>query len=188
MNPSTIAAFRRIAELQAAGKVCAFIDAGHMVNDLDALKVHGVDCGRLLVSQPDTHEQANEIAETLIRSGAVDLVVLDGYTPAPATCVKLALLAARSMSHVEKPILVTQDPAACAVVLYWPPAPGDAFQTRGTRAVASTSGTIEKVSRVNVSVVGSYFGNPVTFKLARHDLRGALVIRGGVAGTYTGDQ
>ncbi len=65
-----------IAECQKAGGVCAFIDAEHAL-DTQYAKNLGVDIDNLLVSQPDFGEQALEILETVIRSGAVDLVVVD---------------------------------------------------------------------------------------------------------------
>ena len=65
-----------IAEAQKAGGVCAFIDAEHAL-DVGYAKNLGVDTDNLLVSQPDFGEQALEILETVIRSGAVDLVVVD---------------------------------------------------------------------------------------------------------------
>ena len=65
-----------IAECQKAGGVCAFIDAEHAL-DVTYAKALGVDTDNLLVSQPDFGEQALEILETVIRSGAVDLVVVD---------------------------------------------------------------------------------------------------------------
>ena len=65
-----------IAESQKAGGVCAFIDAEHAL-DVGYAKNLGVDTDNLLVSQPDYGEQALEILETLIRSGACDLIVVD---------------------------------------------------------------------------------------------------------------
>jgi recombination protein RecA len=65
-----------IAEAQKAGGVSAFIDAEHAL-DLGYAKKLGVQTDDLLVSQPDTGEQALEIAETLVRSGAIDLIVID---------------------------------------------------------------------------------------------------------------
>ena len=65
-----------IAESQKKGGVCAFIDAEHAFDPSYAEKL-GVDLDSLLMSQPDTGEQALEITETLVRSGAVDLVVID---------------------------------------------------------------------------------------------------------------
>jgi recombination protein RecA len=72
----TTLALHAIAEAQKAGGVAAFIDAEHALDVTYARKL-GVDLGELLVSQPDTGEQALEIAEQLVRSGAVDLIVVD---------------------------------------------------------------------------------------------------------------
>ncbi|MGF3055666.1 recombinase RecA [Microbacterium sp. YY-01] len=65
-----------IANVQKAGGIAAFVDAEHAL-DPDYAKKLGVDIDQLLVSQPDTGEQALEIADMLIRSGAIDLVVID---------------------------------------------------------------------------------------------------------------
>ncbi len=65
-----------VAEAQKAGGTAAFIDVEHALDPVYAKKL-GVDIDNLLVSQPDTGEQALEIIETLIRSGALDIVVLD---------------------------------------------------------------------------------------------------------------
>ncbi|MTD43182.1 recombinase RecA [Conexibacter sp. W3-3-2] len=65
-----------IAECQRMGGVCAFIDAEHAMDPLYAQRI-GVDIDELLVSQPDYGEQALEIADMLVRSGAVDLIAID---------------------------------------------------------------------------------------------------------------
>ena len=65
-----------VAEAQKMGGVCAFIDMEHAL-DPDYAERTGVDVDNLYISQPDTGEQALEIAETLVRSGAVDVVVVD---------------------------------------------------------------------------------------------------------------
>ncbi|SEI06673.1 recombination protein RecA [Rheinheimera pacifica] len=65
-----------IAEAQKAGKTCAFIDAEHALDPVYAKKL-GVNVDQLLVSQPDTGEQALEICDMLVRSAAVDVVVVD---------------------------------------------------------------------------------------------------------------
>ena len=65
-----------LAEAQKLGGVCAFIDAEHAMDPLYARQI-GVDIDELLVSQPDYGEQALEIADMLIRSGAVDVVAID---------------------------------------------------------------------------------------------------------------
>ncbi len=65
-----------IAQMQKLGGVCAFIDAEHALDSQYAQKL-GVDLQDLLISQPDTGEQALEIADALVRSGSVDLIVID---------------------------------------------------------------------------------------------------------------
>ncbi|MCB9481061.1 MAG: recombinase RecA [Desulfobacteraceae bacterium] len=72
----TTIALHAIAEAQKKGGVAAFIDAEHALDTSYARKL-GVNCDELLVSQPDTGEQALEIAEMLVRSGAVDILVID---------------------------------------------------------------------------------------------------------------
>ena len=72
----TTVALHAIAEVQKAGGQAAFIDAEHALDPLYARKV-GVNIDELLLSQPDTGEQALEIAEALVRSGAVDIIVVD---------------------------------------------------------------------------------------------------------------
>ena len=69
-------ALHAIAQAQKAGGVCAFIDAEHAL-DVTYARGIGVETDKLLVSQPDTGEQALEIAEMLVRSSAIDLVVVD---------------------------------------------------------------------------------------------------------------
>ncbi len=65
-----------IAEAQKAGGVCAFVDAEHALDPIYARKL-GVQLDDLLISQPDTGEQALEITDTLVRSGAIDVLVVD---------------------------------------------------------------------------------------------------------------
>ncbi|MEA3381416.1 MAG: recombinase RecA [Pseudomonadota bacterium] len=65
-----------IAEAQKNGKTCAFVDAEHALDPVYAEKL-GVNIDELLVSQPDTGEQALEICDMLVRSGAVDVVIVD---------------------------------------------------------------------------------------------------------------
>lgn len=72
----TTLALHAIAEAQKNGGVCAFIDAEHALDPIYARKL-GVDLENLFISQPDTGEQALEITETLVRSGAVDVLVVD---------------------------------------------------------------------------------------------------------------
>jgi recombination protein RecA len=72
----TTLALHVVAEAQKAGGVCAFIDAEHALDPAYAKKL-GVNIDELLISQPDAGEQALEIADTLVRSGAVDVLVVD---------------------------------------------------------------------------------------------------------------
>lgn len=72
----TTVALHIVAESQKNGGTAAFIDAEHALDPLYARKL-GVDTENLIVSQPDTGEQALEIAEALVRSGAVDVIVID---------------------------------------------------------------------------------------------------------------
>src|SRR6056297_370502 len=65
-----------VAEAQKAGGVCAFVDAEHAL-DIGYAKKLGVNTADLLIAQPDTGEQALEITDMLVRSNAVDLVVID---------------------------------------------------------------------------------------------------------------
>ena len=72
----TTLALHVIAESQKSGGVCSFIDAEHALDSIYARKL-GVNLDDLLISQPDNGEQALEIADTLVRSGAVDVLVID---------------------------------------------------------------------------------------------------------------
>lgn len=72
----TTVALHAIAEVQKTGGQAAFIDAEHALDPVYASKL-GVNIDELLLSQPDTGEQALEIAEALVRSGAVDIIIID---------------------------------------------------------------------------------------------------------------
>ena len=72
----TTLALHTVAEAQKDGGICAFIDAEHALDPIYARKL-GVDIDNLLISQPDAGEQALEIADTLVRSGAIDVLVID---------------------------------------------------------------------------------------------------------------
>jgi recombination protein RecA len=72
----TTLALHTVAEIQKSGGVAAFVDAEHALDPIYAQKL-GVNLDDLLVSQPDTGEQALEITDTLVRSGAVDIIVID---------------------------------------------------------------------------------------------------------------
>ncbi len=72
----TTLALHVVAEAQKRGGTCAFVDAEHALDPVYAGKL-GVDVGEMLISQPDTGEQGLEIADTLVRSGAIDVLVID---------------------------------------------------------------------------------------------------------------
>jgi len=72
----TTLALHCLAEAQKKGGICAFVDAEHALDPIYARKL-GVQVDDLLISQPDTGEQALEIADTLVRSGAIDVLVID---------------------------------------------------------------------------------------------------------------
>ncbi len=76
LSHNTTVALHAVANAQAAGGIAAFIDAEHAL-DPDYAQKLGVDTDALLVSQPDTGEQALEIADMLVRSGALDIIVID---------------------------------------------------------------------------------------------------------------
>ena len=78
----TTIALHVIAEVQKQGGEAAFIDAEHALDPVYAKKL-GVDINNLLVSQPDCGEQALEIAETLVNSGAIDIIVIDSVAALP---------------------------------------------------------------------------------------------------------
>jgi recombination protein RecA len=72
----TTLALQTVAEAQRRGGICAFVDAEHALDPIYARKL-GVNIEELLISQPDTGEQALEIADTLVRSGAIEVLVID---------------------------------------------------------------------------------------------------------------
>ncbi len=72
----TTLALHVVAEIQKKGGIAAYIDAEHAMDPGYAKKL-GVDIDEMLISQPDTGEQALEICDTLVRSGGVDIVVID---------------------------------------------------------------------------------------------------------------
>ena len=85
-----------VAEAQRNGGICAYIDAEHAMDPVYARAI-GVDVDELLISQPDTGEQALEIADTLVRSGAIDVIVIDSVA---ALTPKAELEGEMGQSHV----------------------------------------------------------------------------------------
>src|SRR6201986_593638 len=118
----TTLALHAIAEAQTRGGTCAFVDAEHALDPGYARKL-GVDVDNLLISQPDAGEQALEIADTLVRSGAVDVLVVDSV----AALVPLAELEgemgdshvglhARLMSQALRKLTGTVSRSRCMVI------------------------------------------------------------------------
>ena len=108
--------------MQRAGGVAAYVDAEHAL-DIDYAKVLGVDIENLLVSQPDTGEQALEIVEILVRSGAVELVVIDSVAAlVPRAEIEGEMgdshmgLQARLMSQALRKLAGAISRSSCAVV------------------------------------------------------------------------
>ncbi len=111
-----------IAEAQKQGKTCAFIDAEHALDPVYAEKL-GVNIEELLVSQPDTGEQALEICDMLVRSGAVELVVIDSVAAlVPKAEIEGEMgdshmgLAARLMSQALRKLTGNIKRANCCVI------------------------------------------------------------------------
>ncbi|MBW4828740.1 MAG: recombinase RecA [Clostridiaceae bacterium] len=136
----TTVALHAIAEAQKRGGIAAFIDAEHALDPIYAKKL-GVDIDNLIVSQPDTGEQALEIAEALVRSGAVDIVVVDSVA---ALVPKAEIEGEMGDSHV-------------------------GLQARlMSQALRKLSGSISKSQTIAIFInqlrekVGIMFGNPET--------------------------
>ena len=111
-----------IAQAQKRGKVCAFIDAEHALDPVYAKKL-GVKIDDVLISQPDTGEQALDITETLVRSGAVDVIVVDSVAAlVPKAEIEGDMgdnhvgLQARLMSQALRKLTGTIKQANCMVV------------------------------------------------------------------------
>jgi recombination protein RecA len=116
----TTLALHVIAEAQQLGGIAAFIDAEHALDPIYARKL-GVNIDELLISQPDTGEQALEITETLVRSNAVDVIVIDSVAalvPRAASCPR---------------------PCASSPPQSPAPAPSSSSSTRSARRSASCS-------------------------------------------------
>lgn len=170
----TTVALHMIAEAQKLGGTAAFIDAEHALDPSYAQKL-GVDIDNLIVSQPDTGEQALEITEALVRSGAVDIIVIDSVA---ALVPKAEIDGDMGDSHV-------------------------GLQARlMSQALRKLAGVISKSSTVAIFInqlrekVGIMFGNPETtpggralkfYASVRLDVRKVEVIRNGtdIVGTRT---
>ncbi len=111
-----------IAECQKTGGVAAFIDAEHALDPVYAAKL-GVDVNELLIAQPDTGEQALEIADTLVRSGAVDILVIDSVAALTPRAElegdmgdSLPGLQARLMSQALRKLTASISKSGCMVI------------------------------------------------------------------------
>ena len=118
----TTLALHSVAEAQKRGGICGFIDAEHALDPLYAKKL-GVDIDELLISQPDTGEQALEIADTLVRSGAVDILVIDSVAALTPRAelegemgASLPGLQARLMSQALRKLTASISKSRCMVI------------------------------------------------------------------------
>ena len=118
----TTLALQTIAEAQKKGGICAFVDAEHALDPVYARKL-GVDLQNLLISQPDTGEQALEITDTLVRSGAIDVLVVDSVAAlTPRAEIEgemgdsLPGLQARLMSQALRKLTASISKSNCMVV------------------------------------------------------------------------
>lgn len=118
----TTLALHTIAEAQKRGGSCAFVDAEHALDPAYARKL-GVDLENLLVSQPDTGEQALEITDTLVRSGAIDVLVVDSVAAlTPRAEIEgemgdsLPGLQARLMSQALRKLTASISKSKCMVI------------------------------------------------------------------------
>jgi len=118
----TTLALHVVAEAQKRGGICGFIDAEHALDTVYARKL-GVDLEQLLISQPDTGEQALEIADTLVRSGAIDVLVIDSVAALTPKAElegemgeQLPGLQARLMSQALRKLTASISKSRCMVI------------------------------------------------------------------------
>lgn len=129
-----------IAEAQKKGGICAFIDAEHALDPEYAKKI-GVDTATLLVSQPDTGEQALEIVESLVRSGKIDVIVIDSVA---ALTPKDEIEGDMGQSHVGKQARLMSQALR-----------------KLTAIVAKTKTVVIFINQIRMQI-GVMFGNPET--------------------------
>ena len=118
----TTLALHVVAEAQKRGGICGFIDAEHALDTVYARKL-GVDLEQLLISQPDTGEQALEITDTLVRSGAIDVLVIDSVAALTPKAElegemgeQLPGLQARLMSQALRKLTASISKSRCMVI------------------------------------------------------------------------
>ena len=170
----TTLALHAVAEAQAKGGTCAFIDAEHALDAAYARKL-GVKIDDLLISQPDTGEQALEIADTLVRSGAIDVLVIDSVA---ALVPQAELEGEMGDTHVGlQARLMSQ------------------ALRKLTSSIARSNGTVIFINQIRMKI-GVMFGNPETttggnalkfYASVRLDIRriGAIKNRDEVVGNQT---
>ncbi len=170
----TTVALHCVAEAQKQGGTCAFIDAEHALDAVYAAAI-GVDVDNLLLSQPDTGEQALEITETLVRSGCIDVIVIDSVA---ALVPKAEIEGEMGDSHVgQQARLMSQ-------------------ALRKLTGIISKSGTICIFINQLREKIGIMFGNPETttggralkfYSSVRLDVRKTETLRNGteVIGSHT---
>ena len=181
----TTLAIHAIAECQKAGGIAAFIDAEHAFDKAYADNL-GVDTANLLISQPDHGEQALEIAENLIRSGAIDIIVIDSVAAlVPRSEIEGEMgdskmgLQARLMSQAMRKLTATISKTGCCCifinqlrekigVMF-----GNPETTTGGHALkfyASIRLDIRKAGSAIKDKEGNIVGNPVKVKVVKNKL------------------
>jgi recombination protein RecA len=170
----TTLALHAVAQAQKRGGTCAFVDAEHALDPIYARKL-GVNIDELLISQPDTGEQALEIADTLVRSGAVDVLVIDSVA---ALVPRAELEGEMGDSHVGlQARLMSQ------------------ALRKLTSSIARSNTTVIFINQIRMKI-GVMFGNPETttggnalkfYASVRLDIRriGAIKDRDEVVGNQT---
>jgi recombination protein RecA len=136
----TTLSLHAIAEAQKKGGICAFIDAEHALDPEYAKKI-GVDINTLLISQPDTGEQALEIVESLVRSGKIDIIVVDSVA---ALTPKDEIEGDMGQSHVGKQARLMSQALR-----------------KLTAIVAKTKTVVIFINQIRMQI-GVMFGNPET--------------------------
>ncbi len=170
----TTLALHAVSESQKQGGIAAFIDAEHAL-DIVYAKNMGINCDELLISQPDTGEQALEIADMLVRSGAIDIIVIDSVA---ALTPKAEIEGEMGDSHMGlQARLMSQ------------------ALRKLTSTINKTMTTVIFINQIRMKI-GVYFGNPETttggnalkfYSSVRLDIRKSTAIKDGenVIGTKT---
>ena len=177
----TTVALHMVAEVQKRGGIAGFIDAEHALDPVYAKKI-GVDIDNLYISQPDTGEQALEIAETMVRSGAIDIVIVDSVAAlVPKAEIEGDMgdshvgLQARLMSQALRKLTAIIGKTSCTVifinqlrekvgVMF-----GNPETTTGGRALKFYSSVRLDVRRVeSLKQAGEVIGNHVRVKIVKN--------------------